>query len=96
VNAFGGNFEDIPLIGDWTGINNRGIGIYRHGLWYLDLNGNGEWDGCYSQGADGCFGPFGGFGGDNPLVGDWNGLGKSKVGIYRPGCGTDLNGNEVG
>jgi hypothetical protein len=94
VKAFGGYMEDIPLIGDWTGINRHKIGIYRHGLWYLDLNGNGEWDGCYPEGADTCFGPFGGYGGDRPLVGDWNGLGKSKVGIYRYGMWyLDLNGN---
>jgi hypothetical protein len=94
VEAFGGYSEDIPLIGDWAGINNPKIGIYRQGLWYLDLNGNGKWDGCYPQGADACFGPFGGYGGDGPLVGDWNGMGKSKVGIYRHGMWyLDLNGN---
>jgi hypothetical protein len=94
VKAFGGYFEDIPLMGDWTGINNPKIGIYRHGMWYLDLNGNGEWDGCYPQGADACFGPLGGFGGDKPVNGDWNGSGNSKVGIYRHGMWyLDLNGN---
>jgi hypothetical protein len=94
VEAFGGFFGDVPLIGDWTGLNDPKIGIYRQGLWYLDLNGNGKWDGCYPQGADACFGPFGGYGGDRPLVGDWNAMGKSKVGIYRQGMWyLDLNGN---
>ena len=70
------------------------IGIFRKeagfGFWYLDNNGNGHWDRCSS---DGCLGPFGGFPGDVPLVGSWDGKGK-KIGIFRQGRWFfDYNGN---
>ena len=72
------------------------IGIFRKeagfGFWYLDNNSNGHWDGC---GSDGCHGPLGGFPGDIPLVGNWDGNGK-KIGIYRQGNWFfDYNGNAV-
>jgi hypothetical protein len=62
------------------------------GYWYLDLNGNGVWDGCQ---VDRCLGPFGASG-DIPVVGDWDGTGVVKIGVYDPSHGTwqlDLNGN---
>ena len=61
------------------------IGIFRKeaglGFWYFDDNGNGQWDGCVT---DGCHGPFGGGAGDVPLIGNWDGKGK-KIAIYREG-----------
>ena len=36
-------------------------------MWYLDSNGNSQWD---DRGIDGCFGPFGGLAGDKPITGD--------------------------
>jgi hypothetical protein len=92
-SSFGGYPEDIPVVGDWTGDGIRKIGVYRQGSWYLDLNGNGVWDGC---GVDACISSFGGLPGDVPVVGDWTGDGIAKVGIYRQGQWfKDLNGNGV-
>lgn len=62
------------------------------GYWYLDKNGNGKFDGCS---ADQCFGPFG-KSGDLPVVGDWNGSGASKIGVFSPESGMwmlDANNN---
>jgi len=50
--------------GDGTGIMR--IGVFRNGLWYLDINGNDAWDG-----SDATI-PFG-VPGDIPVVGNWNG-----------------------
>ncbi len=89
--AFGGLDIDKPLIGDWNGSGVSKVGIYRQGLWYLDMNGNGAWDGCD---VDACIGPFGGFEVDKPVVGDWKGDGIGRIGIYRNGLWyLDLNGN---
>jgi hypothetical protein len=82
LGPFGGTSIDIPVAGDWTGDGKAKIGIYRQGYWYLDKNGNGNWDGCD---VDGCLGPFGGYEKDKPVVGDWNGNGLVKIGIYREG-----------
>jgi hypothetical protein len=59
-------------------------------LWALDINGNLKWD----PGVD-SFGSFGKVG-DVPIVGDWTGDGRMKIGIYRPSDSTfalDVNGN---
>ncbi len=91
LGAFGGLSTDIPVVGDWNGDGSTKIGIYRQGYWYLDLNGNGAWDGCS---VDSCLGPFGGLSIDIPVVGDWNGNGLTKIGIYRQGMWyLDMNGN---
>ena len=89
--TFGGLDVDKPLVGDWDGNGISKVGIYRQGLWYLDKNGNGQWDGCD---VDACVGPFGGFDSDKPVVGDWKGDGIGRMGIYRQGLWyLDLNGN---
>jgi len=85
---------DLPVLGDWTGTGFFRIGVFRpsSGQWYQDLNGDGLWSGC---GSDGCYGPFG-LPQDRPIAGDWNGTGASKSGVYRPDKGLwyiDLNGN---
>ena len=62
------------------------------GYWYFDRNGDGKWDGCS---VDLCYGPFG-QSGDVPLVGDWNGNGVAKIGVFTPQTGMwtlDYNGN---
>ena len=60
---------DLPVAGDWTGTGMTQIGVFdpSTGLWELDLNGNGQWDGCQ---VDRCLGPFGQQG-DLPVVGRW-------------------------
>jgi hypothetical protein len=84
---------DLPLVGDWNGTGTGKVGLFRpsDGTFYLDYNGNGQWDGC---GTDRCLSI--GMNGDIPLVGDWDGTGSSKVGAFRPSDGTfylDYNGN---
>jgi List-Bact-rpt repeat protein len=60
---------DLPVAGDWTGTGKVSVGVFDPGtgLWDLDLNGNGTFDGCQ---IDGCLGPFG-QSGDLPVVGQW-------------------------
>jgi len=73
---------DYPIVGDWNGDGRDKVGIFRNGYWYLDKNGNGNWDGCD---VDICLGPFAGEPEDIPIIGDWTGNGKSKIGTYRNG-----------
>jgi hypothetical protein len=84
---------DLPVAGDWDGSGSGKVGVFRPstGWWYLDYNGNGQWDGC---GTDRCIN-FG-MSGDQPVSGDWDGSGTAKVGVFRPSTGrwyVDLNGN---
>jgi hypothetical protein len=84
---------DLPIAGDWNGDGKSKVGVFRPstGMWYLDSNGNGQWDGC---GTDSCI-RFG-MSGDQPVAGDWNGSSTAKVGVFRPSTGwwyVDLNGN---
>ncbi|MBL8249908.1 MAG: S8 family serine peptidase [Candidatus Competibacter sp.] len=68
------------------------VGVFRNGQWFLDANGNGAWDGC---GTEFCFTGFG-QAGDLPASGNWDGGGKSYIGVLRSGTGqwfTDRNGN---
>ncbi len=77
-----------------NGIGTTKIGVYRGstGTWYLDLNGNTSWDGPGRDAVNG----WGGDASDIPVVGDWNGTGTTKIGVYQQSTGTwylDLNGN---
>src|SRR5208283_4770102 len=95
VYAFGGIPGDIPITGDWNGDGHTKIGIYRpgNGLFILDSNGNGVLDA-----GDAVFNlHIGKSQGDVPVVGDWNGDGRSKVGYFRQGFLwiLDTNGNHV-
>ena len=41
-----GQANDIPVVGNWNGLDGTDkAGVFRDGLWVLDLNGNGQWDG---------------------------------------------------
>jgi hypothetical protein len=58
-------------------------------MWYCDVDGNGAWD---SPPDDSYW--FGGQAGAVPMVGDWNGDGKTEVGIYLNGMWyLDANGD---
>jgi len=98
VEAFGGIAGDVPITGDWSATGTTKIGIYRasNGLFILDYNDNGTFDGCL---IDRCYQfmptPTAG---DIPVAGDWTGTGNAKVGIYRPSTGQwflDTNGDGI-
>jgi len=93
IENFGAS-GDLPVVGDWSGVGADAIGFFRpqYGQWYLDANDNGKWDG---SSIDKLLGPFGGSG-DLAVVGDWDGTGVIRIGIFRPSTGEwflDLNGN---
>ena len=92
-----GKTEDLPISGFWqAGTKVATIGVYRPrtGQWFLDLNGNGRID---LVSGDSVLGPFG-MPTDLPVVGDWTGTGKTRIGTFTPQTGQwrlDLNGNGV-
>lgn len=97
---FGGVAGDVPVTGRWNGLVSTQIGVYRPSLgsWFLDSNGNGTFDG---QPIDVVY-QFGNAGqGDVPIVGDWDGDGRTNIGIWRSIGGggfafyLDRNGNGV-
>ena len=74
-----------PVTGDWNGDGKTKIGVYYNGIWYIDFNRNGKWDGT-GPGKDFTTPPPGfGFPGATPVTGDWNGDGKTKIGVYYNG-----------
>lgn len=91
-----GSPTDVPITGDWNGDGQVNIGVFRRGAWFLDYNGNGIWDPNPSDpGADKTI-PAGSFGlaTDKPVTGDWNGDGRTKIGIFRQGkWALDYDGN---
>jgi FtsP/CotA-like multicopper oxidase with cupredoxin domain len=67
------------------------VGVFRNGYWYRDTNGNNIWE----AGVDASSKL--GIAGDIPVVGDWDGNGVSRIGVFR-GAGywyRDTNGNGV-
>ncbi|HBO46247.1 MAG TPA: fibrinogen-binding protein [Planctomycetaceae bacterium] len=82
-----GTAGDRAVAGDWNGDGIATIGIYRNGVWYLDVDGNGQWS---EPDLEFEFGQSD----DVPVVGDWNGDGIDQVGVYRAGkWRLDTNGN---
>jgi len=67
---------NAPVSGDWNGDGIATIGVFRGGVWYLDVDGDGRW-----SNADLAV-PFGQVG-DVPVVGDWNGDGIADLGLFR-------------
>ncbi len=51
--------------------------MFLNGLWFLDLNGNGIWDNGDLWAQMGQIG-------DQPVTGDWDGDGKTDIGILGP------------
>jgi hypothetical protein len=68
------------------------IGVYWNGSWYLDMDGNGAWNGAN---VDRVYSNFGqGLAGAIPVVGDWDGSGVTRIGVYWNGSWyLDMNGN---
>lgn len=71
---------DTPVTGDWDGDGSTNVGVFvpATGVWNLDTNGNGIFDGC---GIDTCY-TFG-QAGDVPALGDWDGDGTTNIGVLR-------------
>jgi len=70
------------------------IGVFRNGVWYLDMNGNGLWNPAYDTVT------YFGLPGDVPVTGDWTGTHKKKIGVFRNQGGVgvwylDLDGNGI-
>lgn len=89
-----GKMDVLPVVGDWNGTGQEEVGVFlpKKGYWYLDANGNGILDKCR---VDACLKKFG-IRGDMPVVGDWDGTGKVRIGVFRPSTGQwflDTNGN---
>lgn len=86
VIRFGAN-KAYPVAGDFNGDGIRNIGVFRDGLWWLDLDGDGRWS---DRDAQFEFGQPG----DVPVVGDLDGNGTEEIGVYRQGKWVlDTNGN---
>ena len=60
-----------------TATASREVGVFKDGHWFIDLNGNGVWD-------EGDLWAKLGHKGDQPVTGDWDGDGKTDIGIYGP------------
>jgi hypothetical protein len=84
-----GTSGDHAVSGDFNGDGIDTVGIFRHGHWVLDVDG----DGRYTD-RDLAFdlGPAGGI----PVVGDFNGDGRDEVGVYDQGVWhLDTNGDRM-
>jgi hypothetical protein len=79
---------DIPVMVPVTygGQTHLRLAIFRNGAWYVDVNGNGLWDGTPTDAIY-----YFGLAGDYPIVGNWSPSDRStlRIGVYRPGT----NGN---
>ena len=67
------------------------LGVFINGKWFLDLSGNGVWDGTpgdivYTFGSSGY----------TPVVGDWNGDGRTEIGTFVNGKNWFLDYNTNG
>lgn len=72
-----------PVVGDWNGNGRTKIGIFSAGVWFLDYDGDYAWNPATSGGPDKVVNW--GWIGATPVVGDWNGNGRSKLGVYSGG-----------
>jgi serine-aspartate repeat-containing protein C/D/E len=64
-----------PLSGDFNGDGRSELVLYHEGDWFIDLNGNVEWD-------EGDLWAQLGSKQDRPVVGDWDGDGKDDIGVF--------------
>lgn len=70
--------------GDFDGDQQVDEGRFLAGVWLIDLNHSGVWD-------QGDVWTRLGQHGDQPLTGDWNGDGKTDIGVYRSSSPSRLN-----
>lgn len=78
----------LPVAGDFNGDGIDEYGLFYRGEWFLDLNGNGQWD------EEDLWARLGNTQ-DLPVVGDWDGDGKDDIGIYGPEWPNDPRAIEV-
>jgi hypothetical protein len=65
----------IPVAGDFNGDGFSEIAVFVDGQWFIDINGNGQWD------EEDLWAKLG-YRGDQPVVGDWDGDGKDDIGVF--------------
>jgi hypothetical protein len=82
---------DLPVVGDWTGIGQTTIGIYRPPGTRYNRTNQGQWllRNSNTPGKPNTV-IYYGAAGDVPVVGDWTGIGQTTIGVYRP-AGTLYN-----
>jgi len=85
-------FDNLTRIGYVTVTNTTDkVGGYLNGAWNLDRNENVFWDGILNDGQY-----TWGWSAATPVVGDWNGDGKTEIGVcYSGQWWLDYNGNGV-
>ena len=84
-----GRPDDLAITGDFNGDGIDTIGVFRHGQWRLDQNGDGRFD---DRDALVDFGAVG----DLPVVIDHDGNGVDELAVYRDGLFiVDSNGDRV-
>jgi hypothetical protein len=72
-----GRRHGTAVTGDFNGDGITELGVFIDGQWFIDINGNGQWDAgdlWIKLGHDG----------DLPVTGDWDGDGKIDVAIFGP------------
>ena len=70
-----------------TCVTTDSLGVYSGGYWYIDVNGTTRIVGVPSAWA-----------GATPVTGDWNGAGKTEIGLFNNATATwwlDTAGNEI-
>jgi PKD repeat protein len=83
---------DLPIAGDWNMDGRTETGVYRPGAgFYLKMDNGSTWN--PSTNVNPAY-TFRGVSGWISVVGDWNGDGKTKIGVYKEGMWyLDWNGN---
>lgn len=83
---------DKPVTGDWNGDGIATIGVFRSGVWQLDVDGDGRFTEADIRAE---FGIEAGESGV-PVIGDWDGDGIDDLGVFAAGQWTiDSNGDRV-
>jgi hypothetical protein len=74
---------DLPVAGDWNMDGQAETGVYRPGVgFYLKMDNGSTWTPSTDQ-----YLAWDNAAGDRPIAGDWNMDGRAETGVYRPGVG---------
>ncbi|MDX1619905.1 MAG: DUF3152 domain-containing protein [Nitriliruptorales bacterium] len=65
---------DMPVFGDWNGVEGQTPGVFRDGTWHLDND--------YEGGSADITVDYG-LATDTPVAGDWDGDGHDEIGVVR-------------